>query len=188
MIKYLLLLALSTQALAASPAKVSHIKGVINQEAVQTYYEETKATLDLPGDRTVYIDSLGGALDSGQTIIDMMEAEKSHGVKIVCIVNTEATSMAFNVLTHCDRRYAKRTTRFLVHKAALGGWDPNLRLTVKNLRTEANEIDRVDEVYRRDNARAMHMSLSEYDNNADEERTWSAAEMLKMGYLSGYAR
>lgn len=168
------------------PLKVSHIQGIIDENAARIYSQETLDTLYIPGDRAIYINSLGGELTAGQIIIDLMEAEKAQGVRLVCVVDEEATSMAFNILTHCDKRYAYRTTRFLVHKAALGSWDQNLRPTAKNLRREANELQRADEPYRRANAKAMHLSLAEYDDNADQERTWSAEELLNLKYLNGY--
>lgn len=192
-ITWLLLLITSLQAFAVPTAavsrhKISHIEGIILPDTTQRYYEETSATLDIPGPRTIYIDSLGGALDSGQNIIDMMEVEKAHGVRMVCIVKGEATSMAFNILTHCDARYATRKSRFLVHKAAIGAWDPTLRGTAKNLRKEANELERADEPYRQANCAAMHLTLAEYDDNADQERTWTADELVRSGYLNGYAQ
>lgn len=191
MIKYLILLLFSFTAFASDsppPKKVAHIKGEIEESTAKGYYEEVMATLGIPGDRIVYIDSVGGYLSAGQAIIDMMEQEKARGTKIVCVVREEATSMAFNILTHCDRRYATRTARFLVHKAALGSWDQELRLTAKNLRREANQLSRADEPYRLANAKAIHLTLAEYDDNADEERTWSAFQLYKLGYVTGFIK
>ncbi len=89
MIKYTWLsLLLSVNAVAGynfDTKKVSHVTGVIDPESAETYFQETTATLDLPGDRVIYIDSLGGRLDAGQNIIDMMGAERAHGVKLVCV-------------------------------------------------------------------------------------------------------
>lgn len=181
------LLLLSTVA-GSDNRKISHIEGAIDAGTAQRYFEETTNSLQIPGPRTIYINSLGGELDAGQNIIDMIEAERAHGVKIVCAVTEEATSMAFNILTHCDRRYASRTARFLVHKAAMGGWYPWLRMTARNLRLVANDLQRSDEVYRQANSKAMHLSLDDYDENADLEKTWSAKELVKLGYLNGYTR
>lgn len=168
--------------------KVSHITGMIDPKAAAAYYVETTKTLSLPGPRVIVIDSLGGYLDSGQQIIDMMEAEKAHGVRLVCVVQKEATSMAFNILTHCDIRLASPKARFLVHNAALGGWDSNERATAKNLRKEANMLDRENQPYRDANCTAMHLTLKEYDDAADEEKTWTTQELIKIGYLSGYVK
>lgn len=165
--------------------KVSHIVTDVNEAAVETYFTETTKTLSLPGDRVIIIDSLGGSLRAGQIIIDMMDAEKARGTKLICVVNSEATSMAFNILTHCDVRLAHANSRFLVHKAAMAEWDAEQRPTAKNLRTAANRLDRADQPYRLANSDAMRLSLEEYDEAADEERTWKTSELVKLGYIHG---
>lgn len=173
---------------AEAPKKVAHVTGIIDEESFKRYYDDVVNTANLPGDRTIYIDSLGGYLTYGQQIIDLMEAEKAEGVKMTCIVTGEATSMAFNILTHCDRRLASRDARFLVHKAAIGMLPPWLRPTAKNLRLIANDLDRADMPYRAANKKAMHLSDAEYDRNADEEKTWTAQELVSLGYLNGYVK
>lgn len=166
--------------------KVSHITGIIDPDSTALYIEESKATADLPGDRTIYIDSLGGYLMFGQLIIDAMEAERAaNGTRMICIVEHEATSMAFNILTHCDERYAAPEARFLVHKAAAGQWPDDLRPTAKNMRLIANQLDREDMPYKYANMKAMHLTEEEYDAAADEEKTWTSKELLKIGYLNG---
>lgn len=176
----------NSKSLHLVPDKVSHLTGTVDEKMVKNYYQETLRTLTIPGDRVIIIDSLGGRLDSGQIIIDMIEAEKAHGVHMVCVVEHEATSMAFNILTHCDVRLAHSYSRFLVHHAALGGWNDYERPTAKNLRKAANMLDRENQPYRDANCTAMHLTLKEYDDAADEEKTWTAQELAKIGYLDGY--
>ncbi len=168
--------------------KVSHLYGVVDETMAKTYFTETAKTLALPGPHVVLINSLGGRLDFGQVVIDMIEAEKAHGVQVVCVVEDEATSMAFNILTHCSVRLAHSNSRFLVHQAALGEWVDSERPTAKNLRKEANTLDRWNEPYRAANMKAMHLSAKEYDDYADEEKTWTTQELMKLVYLDGYVK
>ncbi len=168
--------------------KVTIIDGSIDEAAARSYFDQTTAKINLPGPHVVYINSLGGRLDAGDAIISMIDAEKANGVKVICVVNEEATSMAFNILTHCDVRLAHIHSRFLVHKAAYGSWEQGLRMTAKNLRRWANELDRADQPYRNDNCKAMHLTLSEYDDATDTEKTWTSIELLRLGYLQGIVK
>ena len=51
----------------------------------------------------------------------------------------------------------------------------------------ADALDKADEKYRQINSKAMHLSLEEYDANADAQRAWSAAMLYFIGYLNGIA-
>ena len=172
---------------SSGSAKIVTIAGVIDDSTVREVQIQLRATRTLPGDRIVLIDSFGGSVSSGLRIIDLLEKERSATVHLVCIVDGEADSMAFNLLSHCDVRLATPRSHFVVHKVAAGGLDEHERGTAKNLRKMADEIDRIDERFRQLNARMMHLSLSDYDRFADAERNWTARELLQIGYLTGYA-
>lgn len=161
--------------------KVVTVYGMVDDAMVDKYEADTKATTRLPGPRVVLIDSPGGYVASGSVLIQMMEQEKAAGIKQVCIVLHSASSMAFNLLTHCDVRLSVANAQMVVHKIETG-WT-NDRHTARNLRIMADEMDREDEPFRQANAKAMHLTLRQYDRYADAETDWNPQQLLKMHYL-----
>jgi ATP-dependent protease ClpP protease subunit len=54
----------------------------------------------------IIFDSPGGDLFTGYLVVDRMESLRRQGIKLRCFVRTIAASMAFQMLLHCDERYA----------------------------------------------------------------------------------
>lgn len=172
--------------LTITTRKVAHLEGDIRPALAVTFASEMKATENIPGPRIIIIDSPGGSTRAGDQIIRLIEMEKKAGVKQVCIVLSGASSMAFNILTHCDIRLAYADAMMVVHKIAyysLEGVVP--RLTAYELRKVADELDRSDESYRQANAKAMGLSLKDYDRAADKDTAWSAETLINRNYLYG---
>jgi ATP-dependent protease ClpP protease subunit len=140
------------------------------------------------GPRIIVIDSSGGLTEAGNNIIHSIEMERAYGVRVICFVPQKAHSMGFNILTHCDLRLADPRARMLVHKVERV-FPPvqEQRRTARNLRAIADNLDKTDEPYRQANAKAMHLSLADYDNYADNETWWTAQRLLDMKYLHGFA-
>ncbi len=168
--------------------KVVHLTGFINKMSAQTWADETLATAGIEGPRIVLIDSPGGYATQGDEIIKMLETERRAGVQYVCVVLGRASSMAFNILTHCDVRLAAPNAEMLVHKIALESLPWGMRITARNLKYLAKEMERDDEVYRRANAKALGLSLSAYDHMADAETVQSIDKLLSTGYLHGLVK
>jgi len=168
-------------------SKVLHLVGEINPELFYRTTKELALTYSIPGDRLVVINSPGGELNAGQHLIDLMQIEKSKGVRYICVVVGEASSMAFNIFTKsCDVRLSTPDSNFLIHKTALSVvTSEDHRLTGAELRRIAKKIDEADEPYRQANAFALGMSLKEYDKMADRETTWDVGGLLIRGYLKG---
>lgn len=167
----------------ASSSKIARIKDEVNFISDYSFNYDMRLNQHLSGDRIILITSPGGDSDAGNDMIDAIEKEKSTGVRIVCVVKNFAHSMAFNILTHCDVRTATPKAEMLVHKLA---WSflGSIRLTANNLRKKAAVLDKFDEPYREANAKAMHLTLKEYDFYADKETQWTAEDLLSMGYLN----
>lgn len=165
--------------------KIAHIVGEIDTQTQFRFEMEMESTRDIPGDRLILIDSPGGYVEAGQRMLEVLDVERARGVKAVCVVMGEASSMAFDILTHCDVRLAAPNSHMTVHKIAISQWDTNARGTAANLRREADELDQIDEPYRKANAKAMHLTLREYDRYADQETSWTASILLQRGYLQG---
>lgn len=173
-------------------SKVVHVTGAIDFDSQFKFDTELGSTIDLPGPRIVVINSPGGVVDVGAVMIQELQMEKGMSVKvpyaprsIVCVATNQASSMAFNLLTFCDKRYATPEMHSVVHKVALGGINPFVRLTAKNLRAYADDLEATDAPYRQANAIAMHLSLKDYDDYADLQRCWSSAELYMIRYLDG---
>jgi ATP-dependent protease ClpP protease subunit len=106
---------------------------------------------------------------------------------MICVAEENAHSMAFNILTACDVRLATDDAHFIVHKIAISGFSPDVRITAKLLKSIADDLEHMDEPFRQSNSKAMHMSLEDYDRFADEQHCWSAPLLYLTGYLNGIA-
>lgn len=166
--------------------KYVRITGNINPRSAEIFIRQMDATKNLSGPRLIIINSPGGFVEAGEKMQEKINEEKASGVKVICFVDSRAHSMAFNILTNCDARYASPRALMLVHKIRLMDC-PNIALTGKNLRKIADELDEGDEPYRQANAKAMHMKLEEYDSFADDEITWRASTLKRLQYLTDIA-
>lgn len=169
-------------------SKVTVLEGEITFKSVLAFARQVDATYQEPGDRVILINSPGGSVVAGQALIRIMEAEKLRGIKEICVVDTNAHSMAFNFLTHCDVRLAVQGSQMLMHKVAFEAIDCySTRCTAKQLEEYAKDLEKADEPFRRDNAAALGISLSKYDKLADAQHMWTVQELLKLHYLQGIA-
>jgi ATP-dependent protease ClpP protease subunit len=162
--------------------KVTRITAPIQQGDFKRYSASVAQTVMLPGERVIILNSPGGDVTEGQKIINLLELERAMGVRMICIVDRNAHSMAFNILTHCDVRMATEGAGMVVHKCRTFVFGI---ARAKELRRLADAMDKVDEPYRRANSKAMKLTLKEYDKYADAETNWKAVTLLARGYLHG---
>lgn len=167
--------------------KVVEVTGVIMDFSYIKFLAEMQITQWFKGPRVIIIDSPGGFVDSGGHMVEVMRAEQLKGVKMICVVKHEASSMAFNLLSFCDVRLAAPDSYGVVHKVATGLDCSTTRCTSEFLYRLAKQMDRIDDVYRRNNACKMNLSLEDYDFFASNETSWSAMDLLNKGYLQGLA-
>lgn len=80
----------------------------------------TKFSNEGTGPIDIAINSPGGSVTTGFLFVNTMEAVKAKGVKLRCFVNGIAASMAFQILTHCDERYALSRSFLLWHRVRTG--------------------------------------------------------------------
>lgn len=165
--------------------KIATIYGSIEYKTPVRFLEEMASTASLPGHRLILIDSDGGSVDAGMEMIRAVEAEKAKGIKIVCMVLSEAHSMAFNFLSHCDVRLATRNARMLVHPIFIS-FPPGVRLHYQELREHAKRLEQEENFFAELNARLMGLSRADYDKFANAETTWKAETLYKRGYLYGF--
>lgn len=168
-----------------SSGKVLTIAGEINRDMTSSVTIQLMATANTPGPRIILIRSPGGDVGEGIKIIKLLDEERARThQKLICVAIDGAHSMAFNIMTHCDVRLATAKTRMVAHKIAIGG-DPGVRMTAKNLQAIAKELEKLDRYWAEENAKALHISKSEYDKAADVDYAWSTSELMAHHYLNG---
>lgn len=109
----------------AAPAKDSpaidtknavYIEGVVGNHVMERIDSLVKASSVAPVEELqLVLNSPGGAVMPGTIFIDMLEILKTRGTKITCFVPMLAASMAFQILAHCDTRYALPGALLLWH-------------------------------------------------------------------------
>ena len=176
---------LKTPKIDINTLKISHLYGEITFKMSSRFIWEQFNTVGISGDRLVIIDSPGGSVQAGNAILASLMAEQKMGTKLVCVVTGEADSMAFNILSHCDVRLAVKNAHLLFHHVALKDFPPNLRITAKNIRNVALEMDKIDESFCAYNAAALHLPRVLYEKLSDAEADWTAKELVARNYLDG---
>lgn len=84
-----------------------------NMEPVTEFLK--KAVKDEASSVDLIINSPGGSVQDGIVFISRMDWAKERGVNIRCFISGIAASMAFQILTHCNERYALSGAGILWH-------------------------------------------------------------------------
>ncbi len=203
MIKYLILLLISTQASANTiiigsdgkhidvPTPEVRISGFIGNKNAAKFIaaveRQKKSPLIL-----ISIGSTGGKRVSGELMIDKLEKIKQKSF-VVCVAVNEASSMAFNFLSHCDLRLATAKSLFLVHRSYYETKQflkdyVDVPLNANTLRKIAQNLDTANLPFDKLNARLMGLSFADYDLFADNQTVWTSEDLLLLGYLQDIVR
>jgi len=91
----------------------------------------------------IVLDSPGGSVFSGFQFVNAMEEVKGQGVRIRCFVNGLAASMAFQILVHCDERYALSRSFLLWHGVRTQSREPITSRSAAALHADLAAIDKV---------------------------------------------
>lgn len=105
--------------LSIDTKSIVSVEGVVDRPMADSVTKRIRS-LAFTGKKTVstiniYINSPGGSVAAGDMIIHEMEKAKAAGVSFSCYVDDMAASMAFQILTYCNNRYAFPTSRLLWH-------------------------------------------------------------------------
>lgn len=116
----LLLLCLSTLAKGETftledPARLVELLDVVDGSYLKEIQKINALSEENDDDITLLINSPGGMVEVGTSVIDAMTLAKSRGVHFKCITGLMSASMAFIILAHCDERYALPNTKLLFH-------------------------------------------------------------------------
>lgn len=169
-----------------STQKVVVIAGVIDEGMTSSVYIQMRLTANMSGPRLVIIRSPGGSVEEGMKIKKMLDDERdATHQKLVCVAVNGAHSMAFNIMTDCNVRLATPGTRMVAHRVAAGALDgENPRLSAKNLREIAKDMDKIDTYFDALNAKALHLTPDQYSRYADDQHAWTVPELVAVGYLN----
>lgn len=69
----------------------------------------------------VILNSPGGEVYVGAQFLSYLDAVKSRGVEVHCYVQGMAASMAYNILTQCDKRFGLESSLYLWHPPRVYG-------------------------------------------------------------------
>lgn len=72
-----------------------------------------------PSRVTLILDSPGGSVHTGFKFISQMKTLQGKGTKFHCYVTGMAASMAFHILTQCDKRVVLQESMLLWHRARI---------------------------------------------------------------------
>lgn len=145
--------------------------GVVAQaQRVHDLVTESKAPIDL------LINSPGGAITPGYMLVDALDAARKSGVKIRCAVGVLAASMAFNLLAHCDERYALRHAAMLFHPPRISARGP---LTVKDLDQASDDLKRILRKSTPELLAMVGMTPKEFYKHFHAETLWTAEQLAE---------
>lgn len=116
MISFLATSALAKPTVELSPDRTIILAGVISGALVRPMIKTLdKLAEDKEKPIDMVISSPGGSVVAGTIIIDRMEQLKLEGINFRCVVRDVAASMAFQILLHCNERYATPGAFLLWH-------------------------------------------------------------------------
>lgn len=130
------------------------------------------------GKETIHlvINSPGGVVLVGFQITQAMDIARERGVKVVCVVGVLAASMAFQLLPHCDERYALKKSLLLFHPARVLVNGP---LTATDALTVGHELQKLDRKADKENSQMMGVSKPEWlEKHNRNETLWTAEDLV----------
>lgn len=104
-------------------AKVNKIEiiGPIDGKSVAAFITTFNKFLsdDNTSEINILINSPGGSVYDGTTMIDLLNVAYNRGITVNCYVAGTAASMAFIILSHCENRYVLPHSKLLFHPVSI---------------------------------------------------------------------
>ena len=175
----------------APAAPVVHLESaaVINQPIMGGNLEPiNKFVLESIGKRgsiDLIINSPGGSVSDGFSLLNRMDYARSKGVVINCFVPEIAASMAFQILLHCDNRYALPRAGLLWHRVSIRVRGASLNTLV--LSDLLKDLGAVDNLIIQDLVENMPLSKEKILFHLDRETLHIAQDLAELapGFLTG---
>ncbi len=133
------------------------------------------------------INSPGGDVLAGSIYISALEVAKTRGAKVECYVPLLAASMAFQILAHCDTRFALDGALFLWHPPRVVLSDT--LLTPYNATVLANELNAISQRMSAELLRYLAINKKKfwYHFHAETLHTTSELQALSPGWIQSVA-
>lgn len=125
----------------------------------------------------ILLNSPGGAVVPGYTLVDSIEYARARGTPIICVAGVLAASMAFNVLASCDERYALAHTKLLFHPIRINGGGG---LTSRELSLYGDQLHQYDERNSKQLREMMGVGAAWFSKHYWGETLWDAQDLLAM--------
>jgi ATP-dependent protease ClpP protease subunit len=151
-------------------------------------YDDLSPTIDAiakrleAGDTSILLqlNSPGGSVYAGLDFIAVLDELHKSGIRIQCVVNTRAFSMAAVILQACDDRYITPRSTILVHNASVSDVSGNAH--------ELAEIVQILNALNKSMAQLVSarigMPLAEYEERIrDGAWTMASGEALRVGMV-----
>ena len=98
-----------------TPDRTIVLGGIIDNNLLGPMMSTLDSLSKTGKDIDIIISSPGGSVIVGSLVIDKMEQLKNSGINFRCFVRDVAASMAFQILLHCNERYAAPHSFLLWH-------------------------------------------------------------------------
>lgn len=139
------------------------------------------------------VNSPGGDVITGFLFINRMDALRAKGVAIRCWVPEMAASMAFQILLHCDERYALSKSFLLWHRVriSLGGglFGGGTVMTAPLARAMATDLQAFDDIITEELNQKLGMPTADIAFHFENEtlHVGSNLQRLAPDFLKTYA-
>jgi len=117
----------------------------------------------------VIIDSPGGYVSSATKFVDIMRMAQVRGRTVNCLVTGRAASMAFYILTKCDKRYSLKHAQLMFHNITAG-----VEGTSDIVLRVGNELKMISLPYKRELRKSLCFSKSKFNRYFDTGFLWTA--------------
>ena len=124
----------------------------------------------------ILINSPGGAIVPGYMFTDAMDAARNKGITIRCAVGVLAASMAFNMLAHCDERYALKHAALLFHPPRINARGP---MTASDLDQASADLKRIIRHTTKELVTMVGMPYKKFLMHFRQETLWTAEQLTK---------
>lgn len=166
------------QRVKLNPDRTVVLRGPIDPTTVLPVVDEIRMLdEEMKSDIFLIIRSGGGRVDSGLDVIATIEAVDS---RVICVIDTEAYSMAALIATRCNRLYIHRFASMMFHEASfgLGGNESLVKSRIEFILSSLEDLHI-------DTAKVLNMPLEEYKDKIRKEWWMKAFDSVKEGVADG---
>lgn len=151
------------------------IVGEIDGSSIDKYAEKILKLIGNKKPIYLLINSPGGMVLPGTTVVDAIESAKASGSEVHCVAGSLAASMAFQMFTHCSHRYAFAHTKLLFHPMSIeiGG-------RVSELATLLTYLARVEKDMKKRLLKELNIPADVFEAHYAAETMWEARHIKEM--------